>query len=359
MPCQLSSLDKKLSNVKSDSRIPSSGCVRVGAIASLPALLQMYADEPAEQIIAKVGLDMELFEDPENDISYDIAGRLLNLCAERTGLPHFSLLLGQQIRPEDLSQVGELAIYAPTVGSALRGMILHICTQDRGGVPTLTSQNDITMLGFAIYVPMNEGACHICITSITNIYNLLRSLCGSSFTATEVRFSCSRPSDIRPYQEFFKVPLKFEAGEDTIVFPEHYLKQSLPGCNIERHNEVLDRLTTIKLGSDVDFLEELHAIVRPLVVSQCCTLDHVASILALHPRTLNRRIANSGMTLRSIVSKMRYEIAKQLLAESRISVINISTILDYSEAGVFTRAFQRWSGMTPSAWRIQNINIAD
>jgi len=335
-------------------RAPGPGCVRIGPVAAVPALLQTYADEPVSQILAEVGLDLELFDDPENDIPFTTVGRLLNLCVKRTGLPHFGLLLGQQAGPETLGQFGELAIYAPNVESALQGMILHVCTNDRGGVPTLTSIKGAAKLGYAIYIPMHEGISQIYSSSITIIYNLLRSICGESFTATEVRFSHSQPDDIKPYESFFQAPLIFEADEDAIVFPDHILKKSLPGSNIEQHNDVLKRLTTIESEMDIDFLEQLHTILRPLVVSQCSSPEHVASMLSLHPRTLNRRLENHGTTLRDIVGDIRYEIAKQLLADSRMSVIAISTLLGYADASVFTRAFRRWSGITPSAWRMQN-----
>jgi AraC-like DNA-binding protein len=77
-------------------------------------------------------------------------------------------------------------------------------------------------------------------------------------------------------------------------------------------------------------------------------------MLSLHPRTLNRRLEDCGTTLRHIIGEIRYEIAKQLLADSNMSVIAISTLLGYADASVFTRAFRRWSGMTPTAWRMQN-----
>jgi len=354
MPSNMASLENKISIETTTFRAPGPGCVRVGTIDALPALLNKYADEPAEQIVAEVGLDLELFEDPENDIAFNTVGRLLNLCARRTGLPHFGLLLGQQGNLEKLGQFGELAIYAPTVEAALHGMILHICANDRGGVPTLASKNGIARLGYAIYVPMHEGVSQIYSTSIPIMYNLLRAMCGKTFAATEVRFSRSQPRDKTPYEAFFQVPLIFEADEDAIVFSDQWLRKPLPGANIELHTGVLKRLTTIQLEMGIDFIEELHMILRPLVVSQCCTPEHVAGMLSIHPRTLNRRLQDYGTTLRDIVGEIRYEIAKQLLVDSRISAISISTLLGYADASAFTRAFRRWSGSTPSAWRMQN-----
>jgi len=350
----MTSLENKIVNENTAIRAPGPGCVRVGSVAAVPALLQTYADESVEQILAEIGLDLELLDDPENDIHFVTVGHLLDMCAKRTGLPHFGLLLGQRAGPETVGQMGELAVHAPTVESALHGMIMHICTHDRGGVPTLTSKNGVASLGYAIYVPMHKGITHVYSTSIAIMYNLLRSMLGKSFTATEVCFSHSHPSDIKPYKDFFQAPLIFEADEDAIIFPDHFLKKPLAGSNTEKHNDVLKRLTTIESEMGIDFLEQLQMILRPLIVSQCSSPERVASILSLHPRTLNRRLEEQGTTLRSIVGEIRYEIAKQMLADSSMSVLAISTLLGYSDASIFTRAYRRWSGVTPSAWRMEN-----
>lgn len=76
-------------------KTPEEGCVRVGPIAAIPALLEEHARETPEQILAEVGIDLALFDDPENSISFAKIGQLFKLCVERTGLPHFGLLVGQ------------------------------------------------------------------------------------------------------------------------------------------------------------------------------------------------------------------------------------------------------------------------
>jgi AraC-like DNA-binding protein len=326
-------------------------CVRVGPVSAIPALLREYADEPPEQILAEVGLDLGLFEDPDNSISFVDVGRLFDLCVKRTRLPHFGLLVGQQANPASLGQLAELAVHAPTVGSALYRMILHICIHDRGGVPTLSTNNGFSKMGYAVYIPMHVGIGQVCDASLAITYNLLRSLCGETWAPSKVLFSHSQPSDIKPYESFYQAPLTFEAEEDAFVFPEHWLHQPLPGADIQKHNMVVERLTTIESGMGVDLAEEVRSILRPLIISRTCSPEQIARALSIHPRTLNRRLKDNGTTLREIAGEIRYEISKQLLADSTTSLINISTLLGYSDASVFTHAFRRWSGSTPSDWR--------
>ena len=333
---------------------PAFESVRVGPVSAIPALLEQYANEPVEQILAEAGVDLELFENPENSISFDSVGRLLDLSAKKTGISHFGLLVAQNAETRTLGDLIELAKYAPNAGSALYSMIVHVCINDRGGVPTLHVNNGIARLGYAIYVPVQKGIRLVYSASLAIMCNIMRALCGESWAPSEVLFSHSRPADIKPYQAFFQAPLIFEADEDALVFPEHWLFHALPNPDKSQHDKTVDRLNTIEAGMGIDLLEEMRSVIRPLIVSQSCKIEQVAGILSMHPRTLNRRLKELNTSFREIIGEMRYEIAKQMLRDEGISILKISNTLAYSDPSEFTRAFKRWSGMTPSAWRMQS-----
>jgi len=77
----------------------------------------------------------------------------------------------------------------------------------------------------------------------------------------------------------------------------------------------------------------------------------VAEIFGIHRRTLNRRMRARGLTFQELVEEVRYDIARQLLRETDLAIVAIAAVLDYADAAAFTRAFRRWSGTTPAAWR--------
>jgi AraC-like DNA-binding protein len=62
-------------------------------------------------------------------------------------------------------------------------------------------------------------------------------------------------------------------------------------------------------------------------------------------------VATAGY--RAITNEIRFEIARQLLQDTQASLAQIAAALGYSEASAFTRAFRRWSGRTPTAWRTE------
>jgi AraC-like DNA-binding protein len=83
-------------------------------------------------------------------------------------------------------------------------------------------------------------------------------------------------------------------------------------------------------------------------------LKKVAGLLAVHPRTLNRRLSADGTTFSALQADVRYEVARQLLRDTRMSIADIAFALGYAESAPFDRAFRRWSGITATAWRSEN-----
>ena len=71
----------------------------------------------------------------------------------------------------------------------------------------------------------------------------------------------------------------------------------------------------------------------------------------MHRHTLSLHLKSRGTSSRAIANEIRFEIARQLLQDTQASLAQISAALGYSEASAFTRAFRRWSGRTPTAWR--------
>jgi AraC-like DNA-binding protein len=71
----------------------------------------------------------------------------------------------------------------------------------------------------------------------------------------------------------------------------------------------------------------------------------------MHRRTLSRHLRTEGRAFRQLANEIRFEIACELLEDTDMALSQISAVLKYSEPSAFTRAFRRWSGLSPSVWR--------
>ncbi|BBX73932.1 AraC family transcriptional regulator ligand-binding domain-containing protein [Mycobacterium shinjukuense] len=80
------------------------------------------------------------------------------------------------------------------------------------------------------------------------------------------------------------------------------------------------------------------------------TLPDVAAELAVHPRTLRRRLAEEGTSFRALLTEARSTVAVDLLRNVGLTVAEVSTRLGYTEVSTFSHAFKRWFGVAPSAY---------
>lgn len=90
---------------------------------------------------------------------------------------------------------------------------------------------------------------------------------------------------------------------------------------------------------------------RGRIIFPDTSLEDGAARLAMHPRTLNRRLQTERTNFRKLLNEARFEVAQQLLAGTGMEVTNIAFALGYADPSGFTHAFQRWSGAAPSEWR--------
>jgi len=104
---------------------------------------------------------------------------------------------------------------------------------------------------------------------------------------------------------------------------------------------------------------DLRRVLRIELLRDTCSAESVARLFSMHRRTLSRHLRNEGLAFRQVASQVRFEIACDLLQNSDLALSQVAAALRYSELSAFTRAFRRWSGHTPSAWRNNHLHLRE
>jgi AraC-like DNA-binding protein len=330
--------------------VVDAGWVRLGPTRALPTVLRSFGVEPSS-VLDEFQLQESHFQDPENTVSMSTAGRLLGRCVERTGCDHFGLLVGQQAGASSLGALGFLVQSSETVGEALDAFARHLAVQDRGGVVWIDEDESLSTLGYTLFDSEVEGLDQILSCAIAIAGNMLRSFLGPQWHPQRVSFAFSPPSHVKPYREFFGVRPLFDAERTGIVFPARLLRAPVPGADELLRRLMEERVHELERVAGEDTVARVQRLLRSMATSPGCSVDAVSNRVGLHRRTLNRALAAAGTSFRSLRQEAQRELACQLLESTRTSVGEIATILGYSEAAAFTRAFQRWTGSTPTRWR--------
>ena len=333
----------------------AAGLVRVGPLMGLAQLVRDLGHDP-QPVFAREGVAPEDFVDPDAEISFVRASGLLAGCASETGCAHLGLLLGQRIPPSALGIPGYLLHTAPDVRTALTDLVRYFDLHDRGAMLILETGESAARLGYAIYLPGVQAADQVYDLSIAVKCNVMRGLCGADWNPAEVRLARSAPRDPAPYEGFFRAPIQFDADLSAITFPSTWLDHPVPGADPMLHRHLEKEAEQLHAEQPLELPGQLKTVIRRALATRRASAPHVARQLGLHERTLNRRLHEAGTNFHEELKAVRYEVARELLANTRLSLSRIAAALSYGDASAFIRAFKQWSGMPPSDWRRENGN---
>jgi AraC-like DNA-binding protein len=333
------------------------GSVRMAPLLVVPTLLREQGLDPGP-LIAEAGLDPSLFADPDHPIPFTDAGRFLALCADRTSCPHLGLLVGERQGLSVLGPLWYLARHAPDLGTALRNLILFLHVHDRGAVPVLRISGDQVLLGYTIFQAEVPGTRQIYDAAVAIIYRLLQELAGPGWGATEVCLCYPQPADSDPYRRIYRTKLHFNAECYGVIFAAACLERPVAGADPQVYRQTLREVSALATLEQGDLVGQIRRVLRRLLVGGAgqaeTSLAEVARLFSIHPRTLNRRLRDQGTSFKALVDALRYDMARQLLRDTGLAAAEIAAALDYAEPAAFNRAFRRWSGMAPLAWRAAN-----
>ena len=319
----------------------------VGALTAVPGLIRSLGVDPAP-IIAGAGLAPGVLDDPANRIPYEGYARLLRDAAARTGCPHFGLLAGGAWHLSDLGLVGELIRHAPTVGQGLEEFIVHHRLNSAGGVAFLVRREGFVDFGYAIHIPVEGSTAAIYDGVLAAAANVLRDLRGREWNPSEVLLPRANPADTAPYRRYFQAPVRFGSEFAALRFPEDVLNEAVEGADPARLRHARVQVDAARKATLIQMASRA---LRTLLLHGKSSGDDVAQALALHRRTLNRRLGAEGTTFQQVLDRVRFAVARELLRDSELPIREIAAALGYADYVSFTRAFKRWAGSAPGAWR--------
>lgn len=179
-----------------------------------------------------------------------------------------------------------------------------------------------------------------------------REWTGRDVDPLEVELEHDAPADTGPYERFFRCPVRFAQPRTSIRFARWVLELPLAGAQRDvceyleqRAEEALARTETAEL------LEACEHAVREQLARGDVGATSIAKRLATTPRTLQRRLAERGTSLRGLVDRVREQQALALLRDPSVPMALVSERLGFSEPRAFRRAFARWTGLSPDRYR--------
>lgn len=337
-------------------RLLPPGYLRVGPLVSIPPVLDQFGVDTGA-ILRQVGVSPEVFAHPDNVLPYRTVCRIVWLCTQAVGRDDFGLLAADAISASNLGLVGFLMKQAADVRTAIDDLVRYFHHHDSGAVLLFRMRDDIALLGYAILEPAEPGADQICDGAMAIICNIMRTLCGPKWAPIEIRLSHRAPAMPSRYERHFGVPVRFDAEQSEVVFARSWLDRRIATADAALRDmleEQIRQMEEMEEMGEGSLVERVRRLIRVALLAEKGSVEHVAEILRMSRRTLERRLEESGSSFRALSDEVHYEVARHLLESTAMPITQIGLALKFSEGSAFTRAFKKWSGSSPRAWRARH-----
>ncbi|MBF7729104.1 AraC family transcriptional regulator [Pseudomonas sp. N040] len=305
----------------------------------------------AQEMLALAGLPIDILEQSESLISYRKLVRLLNLCVARTGNPLFGLQFGLHQGIGILGPLLYLIRNAKTVGEALHELSAFYHLHSGANDVALETDGRYAQLSFTVLDDSIEDARQGVELAVGVGWQLMHMLLGKSWVAEALLLQGTPSGDPAAYKRLLGHTPQFNASSNAWLFNARLLEMPLSSADealhrlIKQHLEALDDMSTQELPDHVQRL------LRSLLPNGRVSIEQIADLMMLSSRSLQRYLADEGTSFQQLLDKTRQGMAKRYLTDSSISMTQLASMLGYSDLSAFSRAFQRWFGLSPKNWQ--------
>lgn len=292
----------------------------------------------------RIGLDVVGSFDKQ--LPYKSLVQIFEGSARALDLPHFGLELATRQGFALAGPLQHLAHSAPTVGDALVAVIRYMSIYSPSILYRLERRPGQALLYFDNALPSNIQTPQIVEKSVLHGKLLVSEVSGTPWTPKAVMFRHQAVGEMETYREYFGCPVLFGQDHNALVMPAEVLQRACLHHDAILHSIVRFYLETYSDVND-DLREKVARKIRILLPNHRCSLEQVAHALGLHPRTLQRRLADDGIDFEEHLDRIRRRQAEQMLRRTNLGVAQIASELGYRRTTSFCRAHQRWFDMTP------------
>ena len=307
----------------------------------------------AALLLRRAGLDPACLATPDVMIPYRAYLHVLQDAAHASRLPHIGLLLADRQTLAMLGPVGFLVSEAPSLRAAITQLGDYIHLHNQALALRMEVINGLAYWSYETLAGDLPGLAleddHILATGV----NMLRHFLGRGWNPERIGIQHAAPATAAAYRKKFCCPIEFAAERNHVVFDARVLDQPLSGNNSRLHAILDGYIKHLDSSEALGLDQQIQRVLLQALKVGDCSLQGVAASLAMTPRSLQRRLADSGTSFQAELDTARNSVARRYLQDSKMPLTAISTLLGYADLAAFSRAFKRLNGVPPQTWRRQ------
>ena len=283
------------------------------------------------------------------EVWYELLGTLQKV----TGSPTVGLEVASMVQPRHVGTLGHLTVTSDNIMQALtrycrfQGLLHNVIE-----FSLIVEGNELVMRWFGH--EQNPAPLVSDELFLGGIVTLVRTHATPlGVNPSGVTFPQPEPAFSDVHRQFFQCPVHFHASAVSLRWPLSLLDR----LNSHRNADLAEQLEhhAEQILSSMQAQDPLLPQLRHHILH--CLHDGepdfaaVARRMGMAERTLYRQMQERGIRFKAELNQIRFDMARQYLADRTLSLMEIALLLGYTDQSVFTRAFRLWSGMTPQQFR--------
>lgn len=308
----------------------------------------------AEPVLARHDLVRAAVAQDDMFVPASLMYKLVEDLAEFSGDPYFGIHVGERLNPWSWSPLAQAAAAARTVGDYLIRFSMAAGSVASSVDYALETTGDRSRFSARRITDGGLQPRHNDGFTLAYVLGIIQPAVGSAWVGQRVLASVTDPAVVPPGYRGMRLASTGNLGF-SLAFPSEWL---LLTPQLDRGTASVQPDGSAPRPTD-SVLDSLRLVLRPHLHEAGLNAERVATLCGLSKRTLARRLQQRGTSLSAELAGLRRTHAETLLEQEKFSVAEVGARVGYPEAAVFSRAFRRWTGQTPRAYRQDSARRSD
>ncbi|MBD2452124.1 AraC family transcriptional regulator [Nostoc sp. FACHB-152] len=309
-----------------------------------------------ECLCQAVGIDPELLKMPDQQISGTLHSALWQEVVKRTD-ENFALHLGEAFNLATFGIVGYVLVNCQTYAEVLEKLSRYTRLFSQGAYIHFSVADGLVFCDCDIVEDLKnyllEQPRYAIESTFASLLTATQVLSGKPLLPHAVWFKYPRPDDISEHERIFATSLHFLMPTNRIIFDANCLNWSVLSANshllsvFEQHAQTMLE----EMNREYDYTRKVAEQLIKHLKGNLPSIETIARSLAISVRQLQRELQAEGTSYQQILDQARKELALRHLKNPYTPIYDVAFVLGFSEPSAFHRAFKRWTGYTPKAYR--------
>ena len=260
-------------------------------------------------------------------------------------MPDLGFRVTEKLTLNDYGIFGEHVMQSANLSLALRTFIAQMGVQSNCPPFWLKEDDDGTWFCRLGTQGIKVGNWPIEQHVVSMMIQLIRGFTSTSWTPDKVYLQTNTLEGSEHTNTLINSDIKINKAVTAVFIDDEILLSPPRKLNSQSSNFIEQSPIATNVSQLVTCVMQQRMDLRPYKI------DDIGEALGVSSRQLQRLLKRDCCTFRELAEQTYFEQAKAMLANHKLSIIEIALELGYLDTANFTRAFKRWAGLSPRQYQ--------